>query len=263
MMLSKWEYFEISCTEYLNREFGNCANFEHKGGPNSTIPDIKVTTKSGNIFYIEVKHSPAQCGQFVLHPDITSNTFIYSHSNITPINTYALQIINYMNDHFNEFINAGTAGKDIIMDTEIFSNWIISNYKNKDVRYFITNNYTIVPIEKINEYFYVSAKYRVKRSGSKSVGKNNISDVMEYIHSSSYDIKNMRTENGKLFVVSTDSLHNLRFRINDCEYMFSLRDSEYEVRRLSNTFNANVIFLIDLKPNKNGIRSEEFKKALE
>ncbi|CCJ32983.1 hypothetical protein [Caloramator australicus] len=263
-MPSMWENFEIDCTEYLNRKFGDYASFKHMGRSDSTIPDIKVTTKSGNVFYIEAKHCPAQCGQFVLLPDIAKRTFIYSPLNTTPKNTYAEQIIKHMNAQFDEFKEAGTSGKDIIMNngSEIFSNWIIDTYRNKGVCYFITNNYTIFPIERFSEYFNVSAKYRVKRSGSSHVGKSNIPNILSYIKSQGYDIKSTRIEGGKLFVVLAESLHNQRFILNGYEYMFSLRDSEYEIRKLSNTFNANVIFSIDLTANKSGIGTEEFIRAL-
>lgn len=133
-------------------------------------------------------------------PDIASSTFIYSRLNTTPINTYAKQIIEHMNAQFDEFKEAGTAGKDIVMNngSEIFSNWIIDSYRNKGARYFITNNYTILPVERFSEYFNVSAKYRVKRSGSSHVGKSNISNVLNYIKSNGYNIESSRTDAGKL-----------------------------------------------------------------
>ena len=55
-----WEEFEIQCTDYLNKRFGQYAKFSHQGGTNSTVPDIFVQTNSGNHFYMEAKHSPAQ-----------------------------------------------------------------------------------------------------------------------------------------------------------------------------------------------------------
>ncbi len=73
--MALWEEFEIDCTEYLNRKFGKYANFIHKGGADSTLPDIFVKTVSGNSFYIDAKYSPAQCGQFVLFPNIETNSF--------------------------------------------------------------------------------------------------------------------------------------------------------------------------------------------
>lgn len=255
-----WEDFEIQCTNHLNEKYYKNATFTHEGGSDSTVPDIRVNTKSGKVFFIDAKHSPAQCGQFVLLPDIPTRSFIYSPLNSNRINVYAQKIMDHMNTQFEEFKEAGTAGKDIIMSkgSDIFSNWIIQAYQAKGTRYFITNNYTILPIERFQEYFNVTAKYRVKRSGSSNVGKNNITFVLDYINSHDYLIKSTRIDGTKLFVVSNEQLHNQRFILGGYEYMFSLRNDEYEIRKLSNTFNANVIFSIELKTSKAGLSPEEF-----
>lgn len=47
-----------------------------------------------------------------------------------------------------------------------------------------------------------------------------------------------------IFVIA--DLRNSRFAICGTEYMISQRNEGYEVRKLSNTFNANVIFSINL-----------------
>ena len=260
-----WENFELDCTDYLNTRFGTYARFIHQGGSNSTIPDILVKTKVGDSFYIDAKHSPAQCGQFVLIPNIETNTFEYSHLNVNHINAYTLMIINYMNSFFDEYRDAGTAGKDIDMPNseEIFSNWVIDTYKSKCVRYFITNNYTLFPTERFSEYFNITAKYRIKRSGSTKVGKKRIGLVLDYISNHNYVISNTRIDGGKLFVCSPQNLHNNRFILNSYEYMFSLRDREYEIRKLSNTYNANVIFSITQKENKLGMSDDAFISDLQ
>lgn len=164
--MAMWEDFEIDCTSYLNSKFGAYAYFTHQGGPDSTVPDILVQTNSDKSFYIDAKHSPAQCGQFVLLPNIESGTFEYSKQNVTQINKYAHRIIEYMNDDFDKFRNAGTTGRDIDMPngSSTFSNWIIQAYQEKDVMFFITNNYTILPVERFQEYFDVSAKYRLNEA---------------------------------------------------------------------------------------------------
>jgi len=59
-----------------------------------------------------------------------------------------------------------------------------------------------------------------------------------------------------LFVKADKDIHNLRFIFDGFEYMFSRRDNRYEVRRLSNTFNSNVIFSISLK-----YRTDKYDKA--
>lgn len=262
--MKDWEKFEIQCTDYLNNRFGAYAQFFHQGGPDSTVPDILVKTNSGNSFYIEAKDAPAQCGQFVLLEDHEAKRFNYSDSNKSHINKYAEVIMNYMNDDFDKFKEASTSGEDINMPNgaDIFAGWIIQTYKDKGADFFITNDNTILPIERFKEYFDVSAKYRIKRSGSSSVGKKYLESVIDYISTHDYGITNYRADGAKLFVMSSQQLHNHRFTLDEREYMFSARGNEYELRKISGTNNANVIFRIERKAAARGISDSEFTDYL-
>lgn len=253
--MSSWQVFEIECTDYLNNTFGEYATFYHEGGADSTVPDIRVKTKTNRTFYIDAKHCPAQCGQFVLLPNISTRTFEYSSLNANRINAHAIEIIEFMNKDFDEFREAGTAGKDINMQngSQIFADWIIQTYKEKGARLFITNDFTIIDIDDFSEYFNVSAKYRIKRSGSSSVGRSRLSVISSLLKNEFRSISSTRTQGDKLFVASSVDLHNTRFIYEGNEYMISARDSEYEIRKLSNTYNANVIFSINLKNGRTGL----------
>ena len=257
--MNVWEKFEEDCTLFLIEQFGEYAKFTHQGKSDSTIPDIKVETKKNKKFYIEAKHSPAQCGQFVLLPNVETKKFEYSRLNSTDINEFSQIIINHMNDDFEEFKEAGTAGKAIEFENcrDIFNQWIIKTYKDKGVKFFITNNYVMLPIEKFADYFNVSAKYRIKRSGSSSVGSGNINKVIQYLTTKYPDIK-LKSVKDKVFIYAEYNLHNERFTIGKNEYMISKRADNYEIRKLSNTFNANVIFSIELKTNNGGISISDF-----
>lgn len=260
--MSVWEKFETECVEYLNRTFGAYASFEGKGGSDSTVSDIKVSqlaTNPGKQFYIEAKHCPAQCGQFVLLPNLRTRTFEYSRLNATKINPYSMAIIEYMNGFFEEYKEAGTAGKDINIENgpAIFASWIIQAYKDKGAKLIITNNKVILPVESFSRYFNVTATYRIKRSGSSSVGRGRMKVVSDYLKKN-YPITSILSDKDKLFVTSDRYLHNRRFIIDGTEYMISMRDNRYEIRRLSNTFNANVIFSIDLKSGVRGLSDRDF-----
>lgn len=252
----EWAKFEVEATNYLNEKYGDFANFIHQGGADSTKPDILVETKKGTSFYIEAKCSKAQCGQFVLQPDIVTSTFKYTAKN--PINQYAEEIIDFMNNDFEAFKEAGTKGKDIEMDPSVFVNWITKIYKDKNVKFYITDNFVFVPIDKFAEFFDVTAKYRVKRSGSTDIGKTKLDNVIEHIKTLKIHslISEYQKSDKKLFVKADKDIHNLRFIFDGFEYMFSRRDNCYEVRRLSNTFNSNVIFSISLK-----YRTDKYDKA--
>ncbi len=265
--MPNWENFEIECTNYLNNKFGKYATFIHQGGSVSNVSDILVQTNTGNRFYIDVKHSPAQCGQFVLFANDKERKFEYSSKNNSRINKYAIKIMEHMNEHFDEFKNAGTKGKEIIMEngSQIFSNWVIQSYKEKGTKYFITNDYTIIPIEHFLEFFEVSAKYRRKKSGSGSVGKSLVGffeRVLSNNDAHNYKITNTRIDANRLFVESSIDLHNKRLIYQQYEYMFSKRNSEYELRKLSNTNNANVIFSIKQIEGKVGMEDLEFINIL-
>ncbi len=262
--MNTWKEFEKQCTAYLNQKFGTYARFTHQGGSDSTVPDIFVETRSGNAFYIDAKHTPAQCGQFVLIPDFQSETFLYSPKNASAVNVYAKAIMDYMNQDFRMFAQAGTTGKEIAMPngTSIFSNWIVQMYQEKGVQFFITNENTIFPISQIADYFYITAKYRIKRSGSGSVGKTRIEKVAAYIKSNYYEITSVHSDKNKLFVTALQELHNERFECDGNEYMFSKRGNVYEIRRLSNTFHANVIFSITNKSGVQGMCDDDFIRCL-
>lgn len=260
---SAWKEFEIQSTDYLNKKFGEYATFIHMGGSNSRKSDIKAEKNGEEKFYVDAKHCPAQCGQFVLFGDEDSKKFIYSPKNVNPINEYAEMIIEHMNRKFDYFNSARTAGKSIEMEngSYIFSQWIIENYKKKNTRYFITNGFTILPVEKFSEYFDVTAKYRIKKSGPSPVGKSKSPKVLSYIEKN-FEITSSRHDGKKLFVSSDTELHKTFFTLDDDKYMFSKRGNEYEIRNLSNTYNKNVIFSITLKDKKDGMIDSEFISAL-
>lgn len=262
--MANWEQFEIECTDYLNDEYGNYATFIHQGGSNSNIPDILVETNSGDSFYIEVKHSPAQSGQFVLLPDIELQEFVYSNRNSSRVNSYAEAIIAYMNDDFDAFANAGTKGKNIDMNEDIFADWIIDHYSDIGVEFIISNNHVIIPISELSNYFDISACYRIKRSGSSSVGRPRLNEVSAYLNDCDYSIENIKPEGDKLYVYSSSDLDKVRFKINKNEYMFSQKEAYYEIRKLSNTYNANVIFsiILDISPEKAALLRKLFEDRL-
>lgn len=256
--MKKWKEFEIQCTDYLNERFGMYAEFIHQGGADSTVADILVKTKTGHSFYIDVKHVPAHCGQFVLLPNFVSRTFEYSPRNVNCENEYAKHIIQYMNVHFDDFREVGTVGRviDLPDGKEIFTNWIIRIYQEKGVRLFIINDYKILDFEHFKECFDVQATYRIKRSGSANVCKREHHAVMEYL--ATQNITDFQIEAEKLFAVSSKQLHYKRFIVSGVEYMLSRRGDVYEIRRLSNTYNANVIFSIKCKTSTRGLSDTDF-----
>lgn len=255
-MKQLWKKFEEECFCYLQNTYRN-TSFEYYGSSDSTVSDIKAVY---NNFFIEVKSNISQCGQFVVLK--TGNVFKYSNRNKTPINKYSDYIINFMNQYFYDFDNAGTSGTDINIDKEIFASWIIDYYKTKSTKYFITKgyDYIIIPLKKIGIYFDITACYRVKKSGSSDPSLKNQNEIIEVLGNNGVIFK-FENYGRKFFIITESNLEN-KIKINDNYYQFSKIDrNKYNVRKLSNTNNANVIFSIKLI--KNYQESEDLKRFLE
>lgn len=259
------EQFELRCYEYLKKFYRtNKTDFHHEGGMDSTKSDI-AAIKNGKIdFYIEAKDASAQSGQFVLLPDEEKECFVFSPRNHSKPNEMTDIIINYMNSDFQRFNNAGTAGEALNIDTNVFANWIIEHYESKNVKYVISRDkdYVIFPIRRSEEYFNIFANYRIKKSGSGSPAKKDITTVEQLIKEY-YTTAQFYQDGKKLFANISENIHKDRFKLDNYTYYLSERNpGNYEVRRLSNTYNMNVIFSIDLIKKQDDDDLDEFKSDI-
>ncbi len=246
-MVENWQQLEEQCFEYLKKKYPN-TTFIYYGKSDSTNPDILVKNYSSN-YYIEVKSPQAQCGQFVLIPNQQKSVFTYSAQNKSPSNKSTEIIMKYMNEHFSYYVSAGADGLDINIDKRVFYDWIISYYSQKKVKYFMTeyNGFIIFPIDKFPAYFDVTCCYRVKKSGSSTPNQNNLIEIGHELKRNGIDFKFSKKANA--YYVET-SLNLSDYKITGLKYDYILRKEDsthFKIRRLSNTYNANVIFKIHLK----------------
>lgn len=248
--MKSWQTLEIDATNFLTKNYSDYITAILQGGSDSNISDVLVKTYTNKTFYIDVKKKNAQCGQFVLHPDKKNKEFVFSKRNKSILTESTSKIISFMNRNFQSFFDAGTSGITIHIpdDTTIFSNWIIDYYTQKNVEFIITkdHDFLIIPLKEIAHYFDITAKYRVKQSGSHGVPEKHMDSIKKHIIGN-YNVLSFRNEKDKLFVSSPNDLHKHKFNYENKTYMFSNRNDEFEIRTLSNTINANVIFSIDLK----------------
>lgn len=265
-----WVDFERKCYEYLQDNYGKLngsVRFVWEGNSVSTRSDILVEGEQGS-FYVEVKSPEAQSGQFVLFPDTVNSEFVFSPQNKSVKNEFVDAIMEHMNTEFDAYANAGKDGRNINLDPEIFYEWVTNYYMSKNVRFIMSSfegRPVIVPVDKLRDYFDTSATYRIKKSGSSKPAEKSQKPLLQLIQEK-FDAPGF-VDGKKLFVTSDEDLHEQKFMYEDYEYQFSKRKERganiYEVRRLSNTHNMNVIFKLVSKAGQRAADLKAFEKAIQ
>lgn len=264
------EQFELDSLEYLITNYRKDGiEFLHHDTTDSTRSDIEVIINGRSAFFIEAKYTTAQSGQFVLLPDDTSKTFLFSRRNKSLPNVMTELMIAYMNQNYDRFNAAGTSGEALNIDPDIFTQWIIDHYRKKKVKYVISKrkHMIICPIEKFGEYFEVSAKFRIKKSGSTEPSGKYVDAVISALKNK-FGITDVykQTVKGKkkLFANAPANLSKVRFELGKYTYYLSpqIDVGHFEVKQLSNTRNKNVIFTINVKQEQLTSDLEKFKSDL-
>lgn len=253
--MCNWSNFECNATKFLNDNYSNSkVYFEHEGGSNSNVSDIKVIVDGKITSYVESKMNLAQSGQFVLL--LEDSSFVFSPKNKSKLNDSSKFILDYINYNFDYFKNVGTNSLSIDLSPETFNDWIINHYKNKGVKFIITttfdNQYLLFPIEDFGKYFTVTANFRRKKSGSANLPKSYDIIVENYFK----DMLSKQNLNYKIFrdgskcfihIDGFNSFSKYKFPLNEKStgYLSDKGLNLYEIKKLSNTNNPNVIFSIE------------------
>ena len=267
--MKNWEIFEIDILNFLKKNYSNKNyNFLRKGGSDSTKADILVKYKNSVYnFFIEVKMDNSQCGQFVLLADEKSKKFKFSSRNKIDLTDPVLNIINYMNNHFDKHNN--TKITRLNCDNELIENFIIEYYQNKNVKFIITKNtdYLILPLEKISDYFDIKGFFRVKKSGSRKLAKK-WKDEFIKLYTKEFNANYKFLFKDKKAFIHTKEYIPDKTKLSGIEYDYyikSKKDNYYEIRMLSNTRNSNFIVTLNLKNNIKQEQSDlkKFRNELE
>lgn len=264
------EKFELESLAYLENTYTrNGIKFIHHDTTDSTGSDIEVIKDGCTIFFIEAKDTAAQSGQFVLLPNDTTRSFVFSPRNKSVPNEMTKIMIEYMNSDYERFKAAGTAGEPLDINPDVFTKWIIGHYKEKNVKYVISKRHHMIicPIEKFGEYFEVSANFRIKKSGSSEPSGKYVNSVIAALQQN-YGLTDIykQTVNGKkkLFVNAPTHFSKIRFELGNYTYYLSPQKIEgnFEVKQLSNTRNKNVIFTINVIKEQSYSDLKQFEEEL-
>ena len=261
MIMQNWQKLEIEISNYLRNLLGNNYLVENTGGSDSFKPDIIVSNKSEKSkVFIEVKSNIAQCGQFVVLDE--NKTFLFSNENKT-LQSNANNIISFMNKHYSTFSQSSTSGIELNLKKEIFYQWVKNFFIQKKVNFIATmigSKVVFFKPENIDEYYDISATYRVKKSGSRDLPlkysfEELRKEVSDYLSSNKIDseiIKIQReSKKTRIFFSKTNNIKNLRIIVKGYSLFLNniTGDPFTLVKVLSNTANRNVIFSIYLKKN--------------
>lgn len=257
--MRSWEVFEKNSILFLNKSINtNKYLFKNSGGSNSREVDIGVFYNSNQLFSIEAKFLPSQCGQFVVsYKDglfTESSKNYYSNS----YNSEILNQINSLNINLNKVNN-------LSLNQTIMFKWIKEHYLSKGVKYFIVSNkldsdFKLIDVESLNKYFKFDCVIRRKKSGSRDVSKSKRREVIYgLINQLNFENnKIIKSDiNGKSLVVSTQKSVENKYFLNKKFFLSETNDKVYKVKQLSSTNNPSVIFSIDYEhpPLENGIRN--------
>ncbi len=245
------EQFELEALKYLKNTYSNSRiDYKLRNTSDSTKSDIEVYLNGALSFFIEAKDAYAQSGQFVLLADEEKKKFIFSPRNKSTTDEITELMITHMNNDFDRFYSAGTSGASLDIDNTIFSSWIKNYYKAKAVSFIISRlneSFVILPLDKINEYFDISANYRIKKSGSRAPSQKYIQDIKKAFREVYASIQ-YKYENKKLYANIAEKLTIEKLFLDKYYYLLAKRDNDsYEIRQLSNTNNMNVIFTLKIK----------------
>ena len=225
----KWTEFEPYCVDFLNQQYGTFCSFVLLGKSDSTAPDIAVYKNDSLLFNIEAKSGTAQSGQFVLFPDKEKKEFIYSNRNMTPIFQESKEIISYMNDNFDNYANLSTRGEELYIPKDLMYNWVKYYYKNiKKENYFISeynNDIIILPIEKLEQYFDISCKYRIKKSGSTDPSLKHKEEIEKILLKNNLNFDDITFKGKKCFVDIKNGVKN-KYKLDGDKYNYQFAKEE-------------------------------------
>ena len=263
-----WQKFEENVYKFLKNTLDiKNLTLDHKGGSDSTTSDIKFSVNNSQKFILEVKKNIAQAGQFVVVGNVKNKKYSVSAKTVCTLETKS--IITHMNNNNyyrleeKKFENAPKGKKEaieLICDKKLMykrviaqmktkSYFIASSHHDKDSNFSKENPLIIEKIDDLENYFDITGTYRPKWSGSAPLPIPKYEDVKK--------IFKCKEEGNRLYVIDqnnqyqkywTEKLTPTTDRFDAHLYLSKpIKNDLREVKKLSTTYNSNVIFTLKLK----------------
>lgn len=263
--MQNWEIFEQNATTFLQNIFNNY-KFKNTGSSNANTPDIEVHTKNNvHLFNIEAKYSPSQAGQIVIIDNNGHFEFSLKSKNPRVVSTDIL--ISHINSNYDKYAQVSQSSIPIDIHTDILYDFIEEQYEIKANKWIIASNnksnltndtMCLIPTEELRQNFDISASLRRKKSGTSEVAKSFREEAKIIIRSL---CKNpiFEEQDKKIFLYGDIGTHPHELPNN--LYLSKKDTHKYEIRKRSNTNNANIMFSLKLK-NTYDFKREQFQNTL-
>lgn len=253
--IKKWEMFESEAVLFLEQALCKTDCVVCKcGGHNSRESDIQIFAGDGSSFFVETKMPKSQTSQFVL--DVQDTGIFFSENNLSKKNWYSLKILKFLNNKFNDISEIRCFGPQVLdVPKKVSFGYIKKDFKEKGIKFVVSrdksNNFVVIPIERLDWFFDVKCILRRKKSGSRKLSEKYSEDFEKSVMSN-LNVRILK-EGNRYFVVSEEPISRGNCYIDsvghsDIRYFLSQKsENVYEIRILSNTNNINVIFSLDRK----------------
>ena len=249
--MQNWEIFEINATTFLQDMFTDFI-FKHTGSTNANAPDIEVYDKASNhLFNIEAKYSPSQAGQIVVIDNMDHFEFSSKSKNSKVTSTNIL--IEHLNNNYHLYSNVSQSSIPIHTNTDILYSFIEEQYKAKCNEWIISSkkisdlnshDVCLIPIKEIRNNFEISATLRRKKSGTSEIPKSFREEAKIIIRSICTNPV-FEEQGKKTYLYGNIGSHP--YELPNNLYLSKKDTDKYEIRKRSNTNNANIMFSLKLK----------------
>lgn len=247
---------ENECFQYVKSITDKNVQLKQLGLSNSSYSDIEVLVR-GYCFYIEIKESESQAGQFVIEKK--ENNFKFSDKNKSKFEPCE-PILEFINKNISLYENIGTRPIEVNVPQSLMYKRIIDYYVNeKKAIFFVTtkeNEFFIFKTNDLSNYFDIKCVVRRKKSGSSHIPLKDYElvkkYVTEYLDKNGVANFNFYSSNNSLFlnILSKKEIKKLKLKSPNLNYSIYLSKHDnfsYELKKLSKTNNINVIFTLKLK----------------
>ena len=146
--------FTFKCVNYLNKRYGKYAIFETR--TKSKTPEILVRNKYPS-YIIRPMLPGMQCAKINVSVDASDRSFIISNSG----NSQTHKLSKILTNNYDILCEGDYL--NLLDAQDVFFKWISIEYSESRVRYIITKNYELIPVENLIDCAKIICRYNDRK----------------------------------------------------------------------------------------------------